>query len=213
MSKQDRVAARTPADLERKWNLRKNFSEVLGVANDARASAEDAKEEAKELTERVEDVESGLSAQFKLTIEEDETKTFSLLDGKATKIHFDSDSIAINSENFKLQEDGSVEAKKGSFGNAHIEVAGTINGIPFDGIYFGESANDTFLGVTNHNGYRAVLGLGLLNGTAENGDCVLITNKGIELGALGSFTWRELRQTVMRMEALYTAHPELFMGG
>lgn len=48
MSKQDRQGVRTPADLERKYNLGslgKAFSEVLGVSNDARDSVESIKSE------------------------------------------------------------------------------------------------------------------------------------------------------------------------
>jgi hypothetical protein len=42
MSKQDRHGARTTADLERKYNFGKSFAEVMGLANDARRSAEAA---------------------------------------------------------------------------------------------------------------------------------------------------------------------------
>lgn len=38
MSKQDRQGARTPADLERKYNFGKTFAELLGIATDARDS-------------------------------------------------------------------------------------------------------------------------------------------------------------------------------
>lgn len=40
MSKQDRQGARTPADLERKYNFGKTFAELLGIANDARNSVD-----------------------------------------------------------------------------------------------------------------------------------------------------------------------------
>jgi len=39
MSKQDRVYTRTAADLERKQNVRKSFSEVMGVVNETRGVA------------------------------------------------------------------------------------------------------------------------------------------------------------------------------
>ena len=38
MSKQDRQGARTPADLERKYNFGKTFADLLGIATDARDS-------------------------------------------------------------------------------------------------------------------------------------------------------------------------------
>lgn len=41
--KQDRQGARTVSDLERRLNLGERFSEVMGVANDARTAAEEAK--------------------------------------------------------------------------------------------------------------------------------------------------------------------------
>lgn len=126
MSKQDRSPARTPADIERKYNFGKSFSEVLGVANDARDFAEEAKAEAEALTLRVEGLEGGLSAQFTLSIEEDDKKTFSLINGEATKIHFKSDSILIESTNFTLQEDGTVKIKKGDIGGCSFDGEGNI---------------------------------------------------------------------------------------
>lgn len=45
-SKQDLVGARTPADIERRYNFSKRFAEVLGVATDAQKAAEDAQKAA-----------------------------------------------------------------------------------------------------------------------------------------------------------------------
>ena len=42
MSKQDRQGARTAADIESRYNFRKSFSEVMGIAEDARKIAEQA---------------------------------------------------------------------------------------------------------------------------------------------------------------------------
>lgn len=44
--KQDLAGARTPADIERRYNFSKRFAEVIGVASDAQRAAEDAKEAA-----------------------------------------------------------------------------------------------------------------------------------------------------------------------
>lgn len=41
--KQDKTAARTPTDLERKYDWETSFSEIMGVATDARKTAESAK--------------------------------------------------------------------------------------------------------------------------------------------------------------------------
>lgn len=49
-TKQDRTAARTVSDLERKYDFNKSFAEVMGVATDARAIAEDARNPAQYLT-------------------------------------------------------------------------------------------------------------------------------------------------------------------
>lgn len=43
MSKQDRQGARTPSDLEQKYNFSKTFAEIMGIANDARDLAQEAK--------------------------------------------------------------------------------------------------------------------------------------------------------------------------
>lgn len=251
MSKQDKVAPRTPADLERKYN--KSFSEILGVATDARDYAKEAKKEAEELKFQV---GNGISAQFKLSIEEDDKKVFSLIDGKATKIQFESDSFSVDSTHFKLQEDGTVTIKKGdiggcsfdgegnlivpvkflsgtisanqinadgivaenvdltgkitategSFGNSHITSEGSIFRVPYEGIYFGSATDDTFLGIANYNGYRAVLGLGMAGGAASVTDCVLLTNKDIQFGGDGAYnpiTWNELRKAMIGLRITY----------
>ena len=48
MSKQDRQGARTVTDLERRLNTRKTFAEAMGLAQDAKKTADEAKEQAKE---------------------------------------------------------------------------------------------------------------------------------------------------------------------
>lgn len=251
MSKQDKVAPRTPADLERKYN--KSFSEILGVATDARDYAKEAKKEAEELKFQV---GNGISAQFKLSIEEDDKKVFSLIDGSATKIHFESDSFSVDSTYFKMEEDGTVKIRKGdiggcsfdgegnllvpveflsgkilaqqinadgiiaanvdltgkitategSFGNSHITSIGSIFRVPYEGIYFGSATDDTFLGIANYNGYRAVLGLGMAGGAASVTDCVLLTNKDIQFGGDGAYnpiTWNELRKAINGIKTTY----------
>lgn len=51
--KQDRTGARTPADIERKYNFSKSFSEVMGIATDARTKAETASKKVTELDENL----------------------------------------------------------------------------------------------------------------------------------------------------------------
>ena len=48
-AKQDRQGARTVADLERKYNIKKSFATVMGVAEEAERQAVDAMEEVQEL--------------------------------------------------------------------------------------------------------------------------------------------------------------------
>lgn len=53
MSKQDRVAPRTATDIERKYNFGKSFAEVMGIAEDARDVAEEAKNAASKPAEKL----------------------------------------------------------------------------------------------------------------------------------------------------------------
>lgn len=61
--KQDRQGARTIPDLERKLNLGQRFSEVMGVANDARTSADTAKDAAKRAEDAVSKLDTNLSSE------------------------------------------------------------------------------------------------------------------------------------------------------
>ena len=53
MSKQDRQGARTASDLERKYNFGKSFAEVMGIADEARRTAEEAKETSSKPAEKL----------------------------------------------------------------------------------------------------------------------------------------------------------------
>ena len=61
MSKQDRQGARTVPDLERKYNFGKTFSEVMGVASDARTAADEAMAAAERANNAVNELDSGLT--------------------------------------------------------------------------------------------------------------------------------------------------------
>lgn len=84
MSKQDRQGARTVTDLERKYNFERSFAEVMGVATDARTSAEEARKAAQEANDSF----SGL----------DQTAIFNLLtnNGKAQGVYRKGEEIYIN---------------------------------------------------------------------------------------------------------------------
>lgn len=55
--KQDRVPARTPTDLERKYNFGKSFAEVYGLATDAQKAADQAEDAAARAEEAVSDLD------------------------------------------------------------------------------------------------------------------------------------------------------------
>ena len=139
MNKQDRVYPRTAAQLERQYNFGKAFNEVLGIANDVRIIAEEAKKVSAEIAEtskgislRVEDLEQGLSAQFQVTIEESEDgetgekKVFSLINGEATEIQFKSNSLIIESDFFRLDREGKIYATGGRIGNCSFDENGDL---------------------------------------------------------------------------------------
>lgn len=139
MSKQDKVYPRTAAQLERQYNFGKAFNEVLGIADDARRIAEEAKAVSTEIAEtnngialRVESLEQGLSAQFQLTVEEaedgetGEKKVFSLINGEATEIRFKSNSLIIESDYFTLDREGKIYATGGSIGNCSFDENGDL---------------------------------------------------------------------------------------
>lgn len=56
-AKQDRVSARTATDIERKYNLRKTFAEAVGLAGNAKRTAENAEEAVDELDEKLDSEE------------------------------------------------------------------------------------------------------------------------------------------------------------
>ena len=60
MSKQDRQGARTPADLERRYDFRKSFSEVMGVARAAEGQAIKAQDEVKIVQGQMTEIQSDL---------------------------------------------------------------------------------------------------------------------------------------------------------
>ena len=67
MSKQDRQGARTITDLERKYNIRKNFNKFMGAAEDAMDSAENARgaaEDARKVAEKAKETADKLTESF-----------------------------------------------------------------------------------------------------------------------------------------------------
>ena len=52
-AKQDRVPARTPADLERKYNFGESFADAMGIATDAQKTAEAAQDSANSVAQKM----------------------------------------------------------------------------------------------------------------------------------------------------------------
>lgn len=82
-AKQDRTAPRTAADIELRHNYSKSYGEIMGIATDARKTAEVASEEARKchaeivklsdsITLRVTGNEEGTAASIVLTVGEEE---------------------------------------------------------------------------------------------------------------------------------------------
>jgi hypothetical protein len=84
MSKQDRQGARTPADLERKYNFGKSFAEAMGIATDAREDAKNAQAAAAEALATANALDADLDQDeiFNRLTNGGEEQGFYLQDGK-----------------------------------------------------------------------------------------------------------------------------------
>lgn len=131
MSKQDRQGARTPADLERKYNFDRSFAEIMGIATDARLYAENAQNIATSIAE----LSDGIVLKVK-GLDDDMTEVQARLDLKVetdaegnlvSKIHVSSDKFTVDTYNFTLDKDGNVKvtgeinAKSGVIGGCTIK--------------------------------------------------------------------------------------------
>ena len=127
MERQDRQGARTVTDLERKYNLRnfgKQFAEVMGIATDARNTAEAVDEKLdKELLRietkieetnegiflRIEELENGVTADLSLVVfKDDYDQVVSMINASADVIRLTSGRLVVESDNFALDENGLV---------------------------------------------------------------------------------------------------------
>lgn len=106
-SKQDLAAARTPGDIERKYNFGKTFAEVFGMAEDAQKAAEKAQQAADTATEAVGDLDQ--DAIFNLLTNNGEIKGLFMKDGQLYINASYLVSGVIKSENGKLVIDLSGE--------------------------------------------------------------------------------------------------------
>ena len=122
MSKMDRQGARTVADLERRYNFGKSFSEVLGIANDAQTHAYQAEEAVEKLERTVSelsifvlDEETGLNAKLEAKLDKDKL---------VSQFNLAANEITITSDNFTLTADGTIKASKGLIGKWNITDSG-----------------------------------------------------------------------------------------
>lgn len=106
-NKQDRQGARTPADLERKYNFEKNFAEIMGVALDAQKSVKESQKK--------------IDAELSLKLgKDDNDQIVSMLNASANTISLKSNRLEIESDNFTLSSAGLLTAK-------NVEIEGNIS--------------------------------------------------------------------------------------
>ena len=133
MSKQDRTYPRTAADLERKYNFGRNFSEILGVAKDAQTHAYNAEASVKEWSQRIVGIEGDFA---EITAEQDKiTLRVQDVEGECSEIKQDVDKISLRvtgvegsySEIIQTQE--SITAKVGDLEGDYSKLTQTVDGI------------------------------------------------------------------------------------
>ena len=93
MSKQDRVAPRTAADIERKYNFRQTFAEFAGLVSDAEKAAMEAEAAAKAASDAVKNLNNEL----------DQDEIFNRLtnNGQSQGIYREGDNIYVNASYIK----------------------------------------------------------------------------------------------------------------
>lgn len=201
MSKQDRQGARTVAELNRRYDVKK----AEGIANDARKAAKAAEQTAQGIDTDVEYVKAELA--LKLGVD----KNGNLIG----RVHISGNQLTVATDNFKLDADGNVEIRgvitaiEGAFGNAHITSEGRLpNDVGYEGFYIGEEGEDntTFFGKSNSEVYTAVLGLGVGSKTTVPG--VILSNHGMQIesenkATVYEITWDELRKVVAKVKEVH----------
>lgn len=193
--KQDRQGARTPADLERKYNFDQSFAEIMGVALDAQKSVEDSQKK--------------IDAELSLKLgRDDNDQIVAMLNASANVISIKSNRLEIQSDHFTLTKDGYITAAAGNIGgciinNGVLEIANAnANNIV---------AHDVDISgkITSEEGYLgkiAITGEGLTCGdtflsdggirTSNGSDTTLIAGGVIKFGSGGSYALYAPRSSV-----------------
>lgn len=106
-NKMDGYSSRTPADIERRFNFGKSFSEVMGVAKDAQNHALKAEEVAKSVEAKV----------LEINVVKD-------LNASADIITLNSNRLVVNSDKFSLSANGVITATEGKIAKWDISNKG-----------------------------------------------------------------------------------------
>lgn len=150
MSKQDKVYARTPSDLERKYNFGKTFGEVYGLISDAQKAVETA-------TNAVNDIDKKFDSE----------EIFNRLtnNGAVQGIYRgEDDEIYINASYIK---GGMISAKYIDTGNLQVDAANITGLLAADRIKLG--GNMTLYQSLDSYASAGTIGYTTLTGTAPDG--------------------------------------------
>ena len=131
MSKQDRLGARTPAQLEQKYAFEKRMNEAMAAADEAKRVASSITETNSGLSLKVQALdkdlngEDGVKAQLDLKVGVDAEGNLQ------SKMHIGADLLTIDTDNFSLTEKGEITANKGTIAGWKIDAFGIhqANGI------------------------------------------------------------------------------------
>lgn len=130
MKKQDRQGVRTPAALERKYRFNKNFTETKRSASDSQRAAVNAQNSANEAVK---------AAEGKVD-KKDNAQVVKMINEAVDVLNLRANRLSVESTNFKLSADGSLEATNAKIkskvtdssveigdGKVHIEAPATEN--------------------------------------------------------------------------------------
>lgn len=124
-AKQDRHGARTPADLERRYNFGQSFAEVMGLANDARKYAEEAKVAA-------ENASKSMTAEEVFNILTNNGANQGLYRGEDGELYINASYIKSGELLAELLKTGVITSKDGTvkldLSNNRVTIDGTRNG-------------------------------------------------------------------------------------
>ena len=148
MSKQDRQGVRTPADLERKYNFDKKFSEILGIASDARDSVDSMgstlRDEMKEqVTSITRNTESIIMSALEEYVKTGDFETYKETVSAEIAVMADKVSISVS------------ETVRSEVSSASDQLQAQINEIRMnydfgpDGQYIGKKDSDTMMRLVN----------------------------------------------------------------